>query len=144
MSGGRILGQDTNLLLVVAGIVKSTITSIKSFEINVDMSVISEGYIGEKSDRKDDIFKGLKCSMEFHYENRDILDLITYIIERAQRQVPGTQVNIKTTLNFPDGTKARVILQDMKFGAIPVGFGGRDQYGTVKLDCETGNAWRVL
>ena len=144
MSDLRIKGQEVEVLIVANGVVQQTVTDIRSFELGVKMEILSEGFLGEKSDRKDDVFRGCRFRMELHHENQDALDLILAIIARAQRQTPGAQFNIKVTLNYPNGQRPRVILQNAFFGEIPMGFAGRTDYGTVTLEGEVGGAFKKL
>jgi hypothetical protein len=66
--------------------------------------------------------------------------LIKSILDKAQRRTPGTRINIKTTLNFPSGEVARFVLRDVEFGEIPLNFGSRSDYGSIKLEFATGSA----
>lgn len=131
--GQRIKGQEVEVLLIVNGAVKSTLTAVKSFNFNFDLETKSEGFLGETSNRVDSVFNGISGDMEYQFDSRDILDLVAQIVDKARRRVAGVGINIKTTLNFPDGSRARVIIPNAEFGAIPVGFSGRTEYGTVRL-----------
>lgn len=136
----RIKGQEVEVLLVVDGSPQDTITDVKSFEIGFQLDILSEGYLGETTDRKDSIFKGVRGNMELHFENPDVFKLFTAIVNKARRRTPGTKINIKSTLNFPGGQRPRVVIPNVEFGEIPVTFGSRADYGTVKLDFEASEA----
>jgi hypothetical protein len=139
MADQRIKGQEVEVLVVLDGKVQSTITDVRSFEIAVQIELLKEGYLGETTDRRDDIFKGVSGKIELHYENKDIFDLIKALVNRARRQTPGTKVNVKATLRFPNGDRPRIILQDVYFGEVPLNFGSRADYGTVSLTFESSN-----
>jgi len=139
----RLKGQDVSLLLVVNGTVQDTITDIKSFEMTADLEIKDEGYLGEKTNRKDDVFNGISGRMELHYENADVFNLAQSIIERAKRREPGTQINIKASLVFPGGDTKRVIIPDAYFGNIPMNFGSRTDYGTVGLEFKASD-WKPI
>lgn len=134
MASQRIKGQEVEVLLVVDGTVQDTVTDVRSFEIAAKLEQKEEAYLGEKTNRYDEIFNGVRGRMELHFENKDVFGLMTSIIDRAKRRTPGTQINIKATLNFPSGDRTRVLIADAFFGEIPVGFGSRSDYGTVSLD----------
>lgn len=132
----RIKGQEVEVLLVVDGAPKTSITAVKSFEIEFQLDILTEGYLGETSSRRDEVFNGISGSLEFDMENGDLLDVAQQIIDRARRRTPGTVINIKAALNFPNGVVRRIVAKDVYFSAIPVSFGARDEYGTVTLDFE--------
>lgn len=134
MADQRIRGQETEVLLILDGTVLDTITDIRSIEFAFKLEMKEEGYLGELTNRYDEIFNGMRGRIEFHFENDDIFTLITAVLERAKRRTPGTLVNIKTTLNFPNGDRPRVIIPDVKFGEIPINFASRSDYGTMGLD----------
>jgi len=135
----RIKGQEVEVLLVVNGKVQSTITDVRSFEVAAQLEILREGYLGETVDRRDEIYRGVRGRMELHYENKDIFDLIQTFVNRARRAEPGTKVNIKATLNFPNGQRPRVLIQDAYFGEVPLSFGSRSDYGTMSLEFESSN-----
>lgn len=132
--GQRIKGQEVEVLLIVNSAPKTNITTIKSFEVVLDNEIISEGYLGETTERKDAIFKGVSGNMELHFDNQEIMKVFQTIVDKARRRTPGTKINIKATLNFPGGQRPRVLIPDVEFGALPMGFGSRSDYGNVKLD----------
>lgn len=134
MGSPRIKGQEIEVLLILNGVLQDTITDVRSFEVAAKLETKEEGYLGEKTNRYDEIFNGVRGRMELHFENKDVFDLIESIIDRAKRRTPGTQINIKATLNFPNGDRPRVIISDAFFGEIPISFGSRGDYGTVSLD----------
>lgn len=130
----RLKGQETQVLLVQNGKVLDTITDVKDLEIQLLLELLQEGYLGETTDRFDEIFKGAKARMTIHYETPDVFDLIALIIDRARRRQSGIKVNVKTTLNFPNGKRRRVVIPDVSFGNIPAGWGSRDAYADVKFE----------
>lgn len=134
MPDNRLKGQDTQVLLVQNGTVLDTITDVKDLEITLKFDRLQEGYLGETTDRYDEIFRGAQGKTKLHYENTDVFDLIALIIDRARRRQAGVKVNIKTTLNFPNGQRRRIIVPDVAFGDIPLGWGAREAYGSVDLD----------
>jgi hypothetical protein len=140
----RVLGQDTEFMLVQGGTVLSSMTAVKSFGFTPNLKLLDEGFIGEKENRVDEIYESTSFDAEYHIENKDIFDLVTSVIDRARRQVPGQQINAKTTINFPNGTRARVICRDLHFDSIPTSFGGRDAFGTIKLSGKFSKPPKVL
>jgi len=134
MASQRIKGQEVELQLVIDGTVQDTVTAFSSFEISAELEKLEESYLGEKTPRFDEIFNGISGSLDFHSENKSVFNIMQSIIDRAKRRTPGTQINLKATLNYPNGDRPRVLLQDVYFGAIPLNFGSRSDYGSVSLD----------
>ncbi len=135
----RIKGQDLEVALLVGSVQQAAFTDVRSFECTPQIEQIQEGYLGETTDRYDDVFKGVSLSMEVHLESQDAFDFWTSVLQRAQRRDPTTTINIKATLNFPNGEKPRLVFKDVYFGPIPLSFSGRSEYGSMKIDgkCST-------
>lgn len=143
MSDQRIKGQEVEVLLVVDGKIQSQMTDVRSFEVAPKTEIKEEGYLGEKTNRYDEIYNGVRGRMELHFENQSVFDFWFAIIDRAKRRTPGVKVNIKSTLRFPNGQKPRVILQDVFFGEMPMNFAGRGDYGTLGLDFACSDISRI-
>jgi len=139
MGQQRIKGQEIEVLVVVNGAPKSNLTSVRSFEVTMNTEIMSEGYLGETTERKDSIFKGVSGKIEMHFDNQEIIKVYQAIVDKARRRTPGVKINIKATLNFPGGQRPRVLISDVEFGALPLGFGSRSDYGTATLDFEASN-----
>lgn len=139
----RIKGQEVEVLVIAQGVVQSTLTAVKSFSFTFQQEIKAEGYLGETTNRKDAIFNGIAGEMEYNFTDRDIFTLIGTITDKAQRRTAGIVINVKATMNFPDGTRARVIIPDVEFGEIPVNFASRSDYGAVRMPFEAANA-RVI
>jgi hypothetical protein len=136
MSNQRIKGQETELIYILNGEPKANITNIRSFEAAIQTEILKEGYLNEKTDRRDEIFRGCRGKTELHFENGEIFKLIKEIVDRAQRQKPGSMINFKATMNFPSGERIRHIFKNVFFGEIPIGFPSRADYGTINLEWE--------
>jgi len=140
----RIKGQE-----IVVGIngpagLEESLSNIQDLDIEFQLAILTEGFLGETADRVDDIYHKMKGRLSLHLDTPDVLRFIRRVKDRAQRRSPATtRFDIVATFNFPNGTRARIQILDVKFSTIPITFGGRDQYGTMKLDFEASRA-RVL
>lgn len=134
MGADRIRGQEVEVLLIVDGTVQENITDVRSFEFAGKLEMQEEGYLGESTNRYDEIYNGVRGRMELHFENEEVFNFMTSVIDRAKRRTPGTQVNIKATLSFPNGDRPRILINDASFGEVPVNFASRSDYGTVGLE----------
>lgn len=137
--GLRLKGQEVAVRIVKDNVLLQTLTDIRSLEVTPQFEILSEGYLGETTTRRDEVFTGCTGRIELHFENGDILDLINDIINRARRREPGVKVNIFAAFNFPEpGTPRRLVqIMDCFFGPVPIGFGSRTEFGTVTLEFES-------
>lgn len=139
MSGTRIKGQETEIVFIENNVPLTTLADVKSFEVEIQLEILKEGYLGETTDRRDSVYRGFSGKMEAHFETRDVLSFATRLVDKARRRVPGARVNCKTTLNLPDGDRVRVVLKDLEFGPIPLNVAGRTDYVSVSLSFEGAN-----
>ena len=130
----RIKGQEVEVLIVVNGVPQVSLTDIRNFTVTPRLELLEEQYLGETSMRFDEIFNGVAFDMELHFEDTGVLDFAQIVKDRAERRTPGTTINVKATLNFPNGERPRIILKDCFFGEFPIGFGGRSEYGTFRIE----------
>lgn len=135
----RIKGQETTLAITVAGVPNNSLSAVRSLTITPRFDKLEEGYLGEYQPRFDEIFQGVNFSIELNFGDAGVLDFMEQIKARAQRRVAGVQVDIYTTLRFPNGTVTTVTLSDCYFADMPIGFGSRSDYGTFTLEGSCGD-----
>jgi hypothetical protein len=143
MAGQRIKGQETEIAFVLDGVLQDALTCIKDFEIGFQMETMSEGFLGETADRKDSVYKGVdfKCTMQL--ETPAAIDFVFALINKARRRTPGTTVVVKTTLNFPNGTRYRISIPNAEFGKTSLNIPERTKYVEVPLQGEASEARRI-
>lgn len=144
----RIKGQDTNVQVIVNGAVKIDVGSpIRNFDLTPKFSKLEEQYLGDPSKRYDEIFDGVDFKMDMNFEDAGVIDLIETIRNRAIGQTTAgytaAKINIRTTLNFANGTRTRIVLEDCFFENLPITFGGREQYGQFTLSGSCSNFSRI-
>lgn len=130
----RIRGQEIDATVVVNGVPTTSFTDIRSFEVTPRFELLEEEYLGETSMRFDEIFNGVAFTMELHLETAGALAFIAVVKARAQRRTPGTTINVKATLNFPNGQRPRVVLKDCFFSDFSLNFASRSDYGTLRVE----------
>lgn len=122
-------------------------TAFKSLTIQYDFATIDEGYLGETTMRKDDIFNGVSGAVELDAESQDLFTFLDFIKRRAQRDptisLANARINMTARFTFPNGQTPRVVVRDMKFDAAGPNVGGRDTYVGVSLPYKAEDA-RVL
>jgi hypothetical protein len=133
----RIKGQEVRWVLT--GPVGRELQSgdAVSVEFTIQTEILSEGYIGETTNRRDDIFRGVAGNAEFHCENGEPFNLMQRIIDRSRRRDPASGVfNFTFGYSFPEGSRRRVVVQDVFFGEMPFRAPARDEYVTFTLPFE--------
>ena len=136
MPSQRVKGQEVTILIVQDGALQAELTDIRNFEYESQLEIKSQGYLGEKANRKDDVFNGIKGSMELHLHSQDWWNFKQAIIARAKRETPDVVFNISGVFAFPNGQTPTVLLPDVKFGTIPTNVPERGDYVNVKLEFE--------
>jgi hypothetical protein len=123
----RLRGQEVSVIIVADGQILKTITKVQSVEINTEVKILEEGYLGETVNRYDEILIGYNGKLKFHLDNPDYVDFFQLLTERAARR-REFKVNITATFAFANGQVRRGQLQDVAFGDLPLSAGGRAEY----------------
>lgn len=140
----RILGQNVSVIVIQDSAPLQEINCIRSFSFNYELELKDEGYLGETTNRKDSVFKGIKFDMELHSASNDIFNLIRSAVDKARRRTPGTRINVKASLTWPNGDRAVITFPDVEFGPFPVNTNSRADYVTIKLEGACSEARAVL
>lgn len=130
----RIKGQEVTCSVISSAGLEESVADVSSMDINFDRDILSEGFLGQTTEQKDDIFKGISGKIEFHMQTHEPLDLIQRINDKTKRRLPGERFQIVATLAFPNGVRRRVVIPDCSFGAIPISIGSREDFVTVTFD----------
>jgi hypothetical protein len=136
MPAQRIKGQEVNILISTDAVLEDTLTDIQEFELESEFEIKSQGYLGEKTNRKDEIYNGAKFSMNLHLHSQDWFRFQGQIKDRAQRNTPDTLFNISGVLNFPNADTPQFLVPDAHFGGNPMTVPARGDYVKVKLEGE--------
>lgn len=130
----RIKGSEVTVVLTSPQGTERAVDAVGSVDFSLKMELLTEGYLGESSDRYDDIFKGIEGTLELTAERGALFDLLDRIKARAQRRTPADDVfSLLFTFEFPNGDRVRALFSDIFFGEIPVSSGGRSEYVTVSI-----------
>lgn len=130
----RIKGQEVSLLIVRDSTLEDTITDIQDAEITIASEIIEKGYLGEKTNRHDDIYNGVKGKLSLHLHDQAYLNYVLAVLARQKRDTPDAIINISMTLAFPNGQTPSILVTDAKFGDIPLTAGARNDYVISNLD----------
>ena len=140
----NILGQETELVITKDGRALTNLTSITDHNLSFKTEIVEEGFIGETTQRYDTVFNGIDGGFNMHFDTSEALEFINSIVDKARRRTPGSVVNIKTTLNFSSGRRARITIPDVAFGPFEMDFGGRTEYGTIALKYSASKAVTIV
>ena len=139
----RIKGQEVSVVFVSSKGTEESVADVQSMDFQFDRDILSEGYLGQTTEQKDDIFKGVSGKIEFHVRSAGVLDLTQRINEKTKRRAPGEMFQVVATFAYPDGTRQRIVIPNTVFGTIPVSAGSRDDFVSVSYDFASEDA-RIL
>lgn len=140
----RIKGQESRVIILEGGNPLYAIDTIKSTDLEFDFELIQEGYLGETFDRFDEVFNGLKVSLDIHMSTAAAMDLAFRVRDRAQRRAGGfTRIDLLTTFSFGNGDRRGITARDIYFEPIPISIGGRKEHISMKLSGACSEADRL-
>lgn len=141
----RIKGQEVTLSFATPDGQAEGLTDIVSFEAELQMEILREGYLGETTDRRDDIFRGVSGRAELHLETQEYLAFTQRVQDRAERRSPAAGVfNATASFQFPNGQRPRITFENIFFDALPVAVSDRGSYVQVTIAFECERLRRVL
>jgi len=132
-SDNRIKGQDVTILITQDGNLLGEFNEISNFEFTDEIEQISKGYLGQKSEKKDMIFKGVKGSFQLDIATQDYFKFRNAVVNKAKRITPDVEFNIAGVFAFPNGDTPTISFQCCSFGELPVNVSNRNEYVNVKI-----------
>lgn len=141
----RIKGQEVALVFSSPAGVEEGLVDVQSFEAELDVEILQEKFLGETADRYDDIYNGVSGNAEFQIETVQYFRFTERVQERSQRRTPAdAQFQIVAAFAFPNGTRARLIFEDVFWGPLPIRTPSRNEYVTVRVEWKGSNLRRIL
>lgn len=141
----RIKGQETVISFTSPTGDVQGLEDVLSFEAELDIEILQEGYLGETADRFDDIYHGTSGQVELHLENSKYFLFTEQVQDRAERRSPaGAVFNATSTFAFPNGQRARITFEDIFFGAMPLNAPSRKDYVKATVQWKCSQIRRVL
>lgn len=138
MPSNVLIGQDVEMRIVRGGQLENTITEFTSIEIVLRQEVQEHEYLGEKSSRFSEVFKGYRVRGTLQSSSDDTVVLAKALMDRAINRTTATKINMTGTFNWPNGDQVRLMLPDMAFGEIPLNIGGRTSAMEVTIEGQGG------
>lgn len=130
-------GQETTISVVAGGQLRDELGNVQSFDFEDEYEMLKEGYLGEFSQRFDEVFMGVTGKMEIHLSKAEYFQFRQMIKDRAQRKTPDVQFNITSVVSFPNGQVKTILFPDVKFGNLSHTFPSRKDYAKVSMSFGT-------
>lgn len=135
MGENRIRGQEAEWIVSRAGIVEDTFADIASVNFEFEGEIKSQGYIGQKTKKKDGIFNGCKGDFMLHSHTSDWLTFMRAVHDKQRRIDPTLIVNLSCVFFYDDEDKT-IMFPNVTFGGLPVTLGAREDYIGKKFQWE--------
>lgn len=132
----RVKGQETQISFLVDSVPQNSLVDVKSFEVALVLEILRESYTGETTDRRDDVFRGVRVRAELHFHDAQIFKFAQTIVSRARRRTSNVRISARTTLALPNGERPIIHIPQLFFGEIPINTASRTDYVSVTLDGE--------
>ncbi len=131
MAQQRVKGQDATLSILqgssaIAGLL------VKSFDCTLQMETQVEGYLGEQTDRRDDIYNGVEGSMSVHFDDPSVFDFLVAAVQRAKDKTSQVEFTLVCRVQFSSAVRT-ITIPDIRFGNLAINFGGRTEYGEIPI-----------
>lgn len=124
----RVKGQETIFRFIKDNKLVAEVSDIQEFDFEFDRTLLEEGYVGEKQNRYDDIYNGVKGNTSFHISDHNLIAFFSELNDRSRRKVASFRVDAITVVEFDDGESTKILLTDLFFGSIPFRNSGRGAY----------------
>lgn len=134
----RIRGSEVTLSIIRDSQLEAELVDVMNFNFEIQSEQKVQGYIGEPSNRVDDIYNQTKLDFEMNNHSADWQAFVQAILDRQARRTPDIVFNIAATFFYPSGDTKTITFPDVKFGAIPINIASRGDYVKWKFDgiCE--------
>lgn len=134
----RLKGQESQIRITQGGILQRTLTAIENLTATVMSDIIRKAYLGETTERKDDIYKGIKVEFGFDVMSKEPFVMVAALRDRMQRRTAqaNSQVNLVFIANLADGTRPRITIPDLKFQDPALAIQNRESYAGFRFQCE--------
>lgn len=120
--------------MLVDGEPRENLRFAQSLDFTFKTEIKQEGFLGETTDRYDSVFHGVEGKTQHQFDTPEPFNVVRLVVNKARSRTPGTVFNLRATLRFPGGGKARVVFRDVAFGPMPVTVGSRSDYVKFSLD----------
>ncbi len=142
--GIRIRGENVQVKIIEGG--KDILLgdrAVVSLEYTPQQEITSTGFLGETTERKDEVYRGVTGTLTLQMSDGTATDFVRRLNDRARRAVPAFSVQIVATEVYPSGDTRVLLFPDVQFGPQAKRYASRDAYGQVELPWAC-NDYKVL
>lgn len=132
--GDRLKGQEVSIRVVDNGNVVASLDSIASFNEEMKSEIKEDGFLGESTNRFDDIHNGYGGDFEFQFRRADWANFQLRVQARQERRNPNIVFNVVRSDIYPDGSTTVYTYVDAKWGPMTSSVGSRADF--VKGKCQ--------
>jgi hypothetical protein len=141
----RIKSDDCRLNFTGPSGAEEAFGNIQSFELELDLEILRERYVGETADRFDELFKGVNGRAELHLSTKQYFQFTQRVQDRAQRRTAASgKFTATASYTFADGTRARIVVDDIFWGKLPLKTPGGGGYVTASVEFGASGLKRLL
>jgi len=130
----RLKGQEVEVRVTQDGAQSLAFTAVASFSDTTKFEKKEDGFIGETTNRYDDIFNGYDGSLEMQVSNQQWMEFQAAVKLRATREQPNIQFNFVRTDFYANGDTPSRTYMDVKFGGQPTAIASRGDFVKVTID----------
>jgi hypothetical protein len=130
----RIKGQEVEIVMLVDGAPREQLAFAQSLDFTFKTERKEEGFLNETTNRYDTVFNGVEGKTQHQFDTPEPFNIVRLIVNKARARTPGTEFNLRCTMRFGNGQKARIVFRDVSFGALPFSVGNRTDYVKFSLD----------
>jgi hypothetical protein len=130
----RLRGQEVQISIVEDGTLSDAFTAIATFNDTMKLEKKEDGFLGETSNRYDQIFNGYDGSFEMQLSNQKWMSFQSVLKAKARRENPNLQINIVRVDFYANGDTPSRTYVDCSFGAEPTAIATRADFVKVTVD----------
>lgn len=132
----RARGDGVNILVTQDGDLQDTLTDVVDMDATFMTELISKGYLGEPSERKDMIFKGCSFKLSMNLHKQDFVRFLNAVVSKSKRLTPDVVFSITGVFDFPNGETPELTLDDVSFKPLSLSTKGRAEYVDFTIEGE--------
>jgi hypothetical protein len=130
----RLKGQEIQFRVLQDNTLLDALTATGGVKEEMQLEMKEDGFIGETTDRYDEVFKGWKVDMSnMQVFSADWARFQQAVEQRARRITPGTIFNAVRVDSYSDGSQVIYTYTNLTFGPIPTDAAGRTEFVKVSL-----------
>jgi hypothetical protein len=128
--GPRLKGQEISVRILQGNPPEpiASLDSISTFNQETTLKLLEDGFLGEVTNRFDEILDGYGGDFEMHVTNSGWISWEQAVITKATRTDPTITFNVVRVDLFADGSSLIYVYTDVHWAAIPQKVGGRGEY----------------